>query len=146
MVLRTCQAVKEDGAPCRAAPLTGSDHCRMHSPDHAQEVQESRRLGGLRRRREVTVQGAYDLGKLDRVDGLQRVIEIAILDTLGLENSVARARTLGYLVGVGLKALEVGELEERMAVMEMAVRARPRRVPSPLDEGEAAIEFAERAS
>ncbi len=43
------------------------------------------------------------------------------LDTLGLENSIARARTLGYLVGVAAKLLEVGELEERLAYLEAAV-------------------------
>ena len=118
----------------------------MHAPEHAAEVQDARRLGGLRRRREVAVQGAYDLGDLEHVAGLRRVLGIAILDTLGLDNSVARARTLGYLVGVGLKALEVGELDERVGVLEMAVRARPRRVRSPLDAFEPGIEFVERAS
>ncbi len=146
MVGRTCEATKSDGTPCQAAPLTESDFCLMHSPEHTDEVQEARRLGGLRRRREVTVQGAYELDGLGSVAGLQRVLEIAILDTLGLDNSVARARTLGFLVGVGLKALEVGELEERLAVLEMAMRAQPRRVPSPLNELEAEIEFVERAS
>ena len=146
MVRRTCQAVKDDGAPCQAAPLTDGRFCLMHAPEHAAEVQDARRLGGLRRRREVTVQGAYDLGSLEHVAGLRRVLGIAILDTLGLDNSVARARTLGYLVGVGLKALEVGELDERVGVLEMAVRARPRRVRSPLDAFEPGIEFVERAS
>ena len=146
MVRRACWATKPDGTPCRAAPLTEGDYCLMHSPEHAEEVQEARRLGGLRRRREVTVQGAYERDGLRSVDGLLRVLEIAVLDTLGLDNSVARARTLGYLVGVGLKALEVGELEARLGALEAAVRARPRIAPSPLDDRVEDVEFAEAAS
>ena len=45
-----------------------------------------------------------------------RLLVIASLDTLGLENSIARARTLGYLVGVAGKLLETGELEERLVL------------------------------
>lgn len=46
------------------------------------------------------------------------------LDTLALENSVARSRTLAYLSQTALKCLEVGELEERLALLEAAVRSR----------------------
>ena len=79
---------------------------------------EARRLGGLRRRREVAVAGAYDFDGLETVAGLRRLLVIAALDTLGLENSIARARTLVYLVGVAGKLLETGELEERLAYLE----------------------------
>ena len=96
----------------------------MHSPEHTTEAAEARRLGGLRRRREVAVVGAYDLGGLETVADLRRILEIALLDTLSLENSIARSRTLGYLVGVAAKLLEVGELEERLAYLEAAVQGR----------------------
>ena len=55
-----------------------------------------------------------------QVGDLRRLLVIASLDTLGLENSIARARTLGYLVGVAGKLLETGELEERLAALEAA--------------------------
>ncbi len=92
----------------------------MHSPEYAEEVAEARRLGGLRRRREVAVSGAYEFEELETVVGLRRLLMIAALDTLGLENSIARARTLVYLVGVAGKLLETGELEERLAYLEKA--------------------------
>ncbi len=81
---------------------------------------EARRLGGLRRRREVAVAGAYEFDGLETVVGLRRLLVIAALDTLGLENSIARARTLIYLVGVAGKLLETGEMEERLAYLENA--------------------------
>ena len=92
----------------------------MHSPEYAEEIAEARRLGGLRRRREVAVAGAYEFNGLETVADLRRLLQIAALDTLGLENSIARARTLGYLVGVAGKLLETGELEERLAALEAA--------------------------
>ena len=94
----------------------------MHSPEYAEEIAEARRLGGLRRRREVAVAGAYEFNGLETVADLRRLLQIAALDTLGLENSIARARTLGYLVGVAGKLLETGELEQRLAALEAAVQ------------------------
>ena len=105
---------------CQAAPVKDGDHCFWHSPEYAEDVAEARRLGGLRRRREVTVSGAYEVNGLETVGDLRRLLVITSLDTLGLENSIARARTLGYLVGVAGKLLETGELEERLAALEAA--------------------------
>ena len=124
MVVRTCNALKEDGSRCQAAPLLDGDFCLLHSPEHAEEMAEARRLGGLRRRREKTVSGAYDFDGLADVAQVQRLLEIACLDTLSLENSVARSRTLAYLAQVALKALEVGELAERIDALERLVAPR----------------------
>jgi hypothetical protein len=96
----------------------------MHSPEHADEMAEARRLGGLRRRREKTVSGAYDFEGLADVGQVRRLLEIAVLDTLSLENSVARSRTLAYLAQVALKALEVGEFDERLDALERLVAPR----------------------
>jgi len=124
VVVRTCNALKEDGGHCQAAPLLDSDFCLMHSPEHAEEMAEARRLGGLRRRREKAVSGAYDFESLADVGQVQRLLEVAALDTLSLENSVARSRTLAYLAQVALKALEVGELAERIEALERLVSPR----------------------
>jgi hypothetical protein len=128
---RQCIFRKGNGEPCRAAPLRDGDQCLMHSPEHAKEMAEARRLGGMRRKREVTVAGAYDIGSLDNVGEIRRLIQIAVFDTLGLENSISRSRTLGYLAGVATKLLEVGELEQRLSMLEQAVlgkAANPERV------------------
>jgi hypothetical protein len=95
----------------------------MHSPDHAEEMAEARRLGGLRRRREKTVSGAYDFDGLNDLTQVRRLLEIACLDTLSLENRRS-PRTLAYLAQVALKALEVGELAERIEALERLVAPR----------------------
>jgi len=120
---RQCAFLGTTGEPCRAAPLRDGQFCWVHSPEHAQEVQEARRLGGLRRKREATLSGAYDFETLGTVDGIRRLIEVAVLDTLGMENSIARSRTLAYLAQVALRTLEVGDLEKRIVALEQSVRS-----------------------
>lgn len=68
--------------------------------------------------------GAYDLEGLDSLSVLQRVLEIALLDTLGMDNSLNRSRTLGYLVGMGTKLRQEGESEDRLKALEAAVYGR----------------------
>lgn len=46
------------------------------------------------------------------------LVERAVSDVLVLENSVARARAVGYLAGIGVKALQASELEARIARLE----------------------------
>ncbi len=105
-------------------PLRDSDFCVFHDPEHAEAVQEGRRLGGLRRRREGTLAAAYDFDGLDTIKELRRLLEIAALDTLNLENSVARNRALISAVLVATKLLEVGEHEERLGAIEAALGPR----------------------
>jgi hypothetical protein len=96
----------------------------MHDPEHAEEVQEARRLGGLRRRKEKITSGAYEFEGLGSVNQVRRLLEIAALDALGLENSIARSRTLAYLAQVSVKLLEVGELEDRVRAIESVLHPR----------------------
>ena len=121
---RTCKAKTDAGSSCRANPQRDADYCYMHDPAHADEMAEARRLGGLRRRKEKAVQGAYEIGELVTVGQVRRLIQIAVMDTLSLENSIARSRTLAYLAGVSLKALEVGEFEERLNALEGTIKPR----------------------
>ena len=121
---RRCEAIVEGGERCRARPMRESRLCFFHDPETAQEAADARRVGGLRRRREGTVEGAYEFEGLGTVEQIRRLVEIAIVDTLSLENSIARARTLAYLAQTALKSLEVGELESRLAELEGALGSR----------------------
>ena len=119
-----CAARKADGSPCRAYALSESTYCLWHDPEQTEAATEARRLGGQRRKKERVIAGVYDLDALDSVASLRRVLEIAMTDTLSLETSVARSRTLVAIVGTAAKLLEVGELEERLASLEAALGPR----------------------
>lgn len=90
----------------------------MHSPERKREVQEARRLGGLRRKRESAISSAYQFESLTSVEGIRRIVEVAVLDTLVMDNSIARARTLAYLAQVAIHTLQVGDFETRIAALE----------------------------
>jgi hypothetical protein len=114
--------------------------CFWHNPETEDEAAEARRLGGLRRRREKAVAGAYQVSGLDSAASLRRVLEIATIDTLALDNSISRSRTLISAVLAGAKLMEVDELEARIERLEAALSSRSH---APVDEpGSALLETA----
>jgi hypothetical protein len=90
--------------------------------------------------REGTIAGAYDLGPLDSISGIQRILEIATTDTLGLENGIARSRTLIAAAVAAVRLRESNDLDARLRALEAAHAKRLRRVDaagdSLLDEDE----------
>jgi hypothetical protein len=118
--IRTCRATTADGKHCPVRPMRDGQYCFMHDPDHAAEAAEARRLGRLRRRRESTLALAYDFAGIGSVNSIGRIIEIATLDAIGLENSIARCRVLIAAATVASRLLEVGELEARLTALEAA--------------------------
>ena len=114
-----CNATTKGGKPCPQSALPDSDRCYMHAPERAAERAEARRKGGLNRR---TSKGkAWPDGadlKLRSVEDVQVVLEQALADTILQENSGSRTQGLVRVAMAALKALEVGELEVRMAALE----------------------------
>jgi hypothetical protein len=94
--------------------------CFWHDPDSEQEAAEARRLGGLRRRREKALAGAFDFSGLGTIEAIRRILEVATIDALGLENSIARARVLISAALAAVKLVESSELEARLAALEAA--------------------------
>ncbi|MCY4107746.1 MAG: hypothetical protein OXG11_01810 [Chloroflexi bacterium] len=114
--------------------MRDQEFCFWHHPDHQSEAAEARRLGGLRRRRERTLEGAYDLHERFRsVDGILRFVEIAALDLLGLDASVPRSNAMFRGALVAAKLLELGDLAERIADLEAALAKRSTDAASPFD-------------
>ena len=118
---RGCTATTADGRPCGSPALRGEPFCHMHHPDHAAEVAEARRVGGLRHRKEATLTAVYDLGDPGTIEGAVRLLHIAALDTLALENSVARNRTLVAVASTSVRVIEAADLADRVAALESAV-------------------------
>ena len=125
MVSRTkCKGITKGGERCQAPVLTDREFCYFHDPEHEAEAAEARRLGGLRRKRESTLQGAYEITGVATLDDMLRVLEVVTFDALSLDNSIARGRLLLGVVQIGTKLIEVGEQEERLAAIESALGPR----------------------
>ena len=121
MTTRRCKGTTVGGGRCAAPPIRDADFCFWHHPEHEAEAEQARKLGGQRRRREKITEGAYNLDGLASIPALRRLLEVALLDTLGLENSVARNRAIMSGVLAATKLLEVGEQEERLLAIESAL-------------------------
>ena len=121
---RACKGITNGGERCSAPPLIDGAYCFWHDPDHQADAAEARRVGGLRRKRESTLQGAYQVEGTDSIEGIRRFLDVAMFDLLSLENSVQRNRAIISGVLVAAKLHEVGEMEERMAAVEAALGPR----------------------
>jgi len=100
----------------------GGAYCFWHDPQRVQERAAARKRGGYNRRQ---VRAATPSGPV-RIRSAQdalTLIEQAISDVLALENSLTRARTVGYQAAVALKSVEVGEIEGRLLALEQEVQS-----------------------
>lgn len=118
----TCQAQRTDGGACRMHPLSGSSYCWSHDPAHATDAAEARRRGGLRKTKEQAIRGAYDVEGMQSIGDIWRVAEIAIMDTLLLDNSAGRSRALIWGCGLLLRLVEMSEVEGRLQAFESTFR------------------------
>jgi hypothetical protein len=118
MVGRACTYQLPEGRACRATPLRDEPFCFWHAPGTADELAEARRLGGLHRRKKRTVATIYGFGGLRSIEDSQALLETITVETLALENSIARNRTLTSIVAAATRLIELGELAARVAAIE----------------------------
>jgi hypothetical protein len=121
---RLCSHRKPNGETCGSPPLLDREFCLFHDPDHADVVAEGRRLGGSQRKKAATVSAAFDYEGTDTIERIERLVDIAIIETLTLPNSVNRNRTLAYLAQTAVKLLEVGKYAEQLASLKAALEPR----------------------
>jgi hypothetical protein len=124
MLGRTCTFLMPNGRPCRATPLRDAPFCFWHSPESSEDAAEARRLGGLHRRKKKTVGAVFGFQGLRTIEDNQALLETAAIETLALENSIARNRALAGFAAVGAKLIEVGDHEERIPALEAAQQGR----------------------
>jgi hypothetical protein len=98
--LATCTFSKASGDQRRARPMRDNALCFCHDPEFATKAAEARRHGGLRRRREETLLGAYDVEGVESVAQIRRVIDIVIFDPLRA-GELRRPRTAPHRSGTG---------------------------------------------
>lgn len=116
---RLCKATNARGEPCAAYAVEGSAFCFWHCPELAEARKAARVSGGLARHGRTGILDASRGGvQLETVGDVLVLLERALSDALVLENSIARARAVGYLVSVAVKVLEVTELERRVTRLE----------------------------
>ena len=106
------------------APLEGSPFCFIHDPRRGRERAQARKRGGHNRQTPAATAAAREAVSLGDVASIRRVLEDTVADTLAQANSAQRSRALGSLLGIALRALEVGELEGRIVALERGIADR----------------------
>ncbi len=110
------------------APVVGSDLCFTHAPERAPDRAVARRRGGEARRTPHLFAIGEMPDALRDVGSIQTVLERTVHETLAQPNGHERSRAVGSLLMIALRALEVGELEARLAALEEQItRHGPRR-------------------
>lgn len=122
-VARQCKAKKKSGTRCEAYAVIGSDFCLTHDPGRAKERAQRNRAGGLAKAAPKATEGV-DAPKVESIADVIALINFTIADLWLLENSVPRARGLLAAASEAIKALQIGELEDRVAALESMLNAR----------------------
>jgi hypothetical protein len=81
-------------------------------------------MGGLHRRKKRTVATIYGFGGLRSIEDHQALLETVAVETLGLENSIARNRALTAIVATGARLIELGDHASRITAIEAALSPR----------------------
>ena len=120
MVGRACTYQMADGRACRATPMRGEPFCFWHSTETADELADAQRMGRLHRRKKRTVATIYGFGGLRTIEDNQALLETITIETLALDNTIARNRAVNAMLATGLRLVEIGELEARLEALESA--------------------------
>ena len=113
-----CTATTANGKQCRAGAVKGSEFCFWHDPAQGHARAQARKKGGQRRR----VDHAGDPFSLPEtfasVEDANKILDYVLAEVLPMENSIARARILLAIHDSFIHAIEIGELEKRIAALE----------------------------
>lgn len=121
MAKRHCKAALKNGQPCPNA-AGESGYCFAHDPARGKERAEARKRGGQRRR--VPHAGDSDgvPKQVRTLDDVLKVLDYALAEALPMENSVQRGRLLVQIAHAFIEAIKTGELEQRLAAIEAALK------------------------
>jgi hypothetical protein len=118
-----CKAKTTSGKPCGAAP-GGDGYCYVHSPNRGAERAAARKLGGMMRHTPHS-DAARPPAQLETFADARAILAYALAEALEGDNSIARGRLLVAIAQAGIEAWKIGELEDRLAAVEAALKARP---------------------
>lgn len=117
----TCRQIKSGGSRCQAKRMTGSDFCFFHNPKAASKRTAARRAGGMKSRPTVLDGDTPDL-PLKNAEDVAALLALTINQVRRGELDPKISNAVGYLTGILLKAIEQGDVEERLQSLEAIVK------------------------
>jgi hypothetical protein len=113
-----CKAKTQTGKPCKMRPIKGSDYCFNHDPAAAAQRAAARKRGGEARHTAHAGDPAIVPEQIGNIQDARKILDYVKDELLAMDNTIARNRALLALFDSFAKALEIGELEERIAALE----------------------------
>ena len=119
-----CKAKTQSGKPCQAKALKDNDFCFAHAPEVGTKRAMARKRGGERHRTPHGGNPDTLPREVKTLNDANHILIYVLDEVIPMENSIARARVLLSLHDSYVKALQIGELEQRLAALEQALKAR----------------------
>ena len=114
---RRCQGTTRAGNACQMRPLRDSDWCWNHSPLVVADRAQARSRGGAAGKRATPSELAGTI-TLQGPKEAMLLLEVAANETLALDNSAARNRTLVQIALAWARVWETVLLEQRLRALE----------------------------
>jgi len=121
--MKLCKATKRNGKRCttKAGP---DGFCSFHNPAHGKARAEGRKRGGQRHRVPHVADSSAVPKQVRTLDDVLAVLDYALAEAMPLENSVQRGRLLVQIAHAFIEAIKTGELEQRLAAIEAALKGK----------------------
>lgn len=125
-----CQLIKPDGSFCGSNAMTESQFCYFHDPSVPEEKKKSARIRGGKNNA-TKVESTLRPLKIKRPVDVVKLLTGTIDEVRSGEIDVKVANCLGFLSTQLLKALEIAEFEERLAILEKNMKKARFQKPCP---------------
>ncbi len=123
MLKKQCSANKRNGERCKAF-ANENGVCFMHDATKGKERAIARRNGGLATKKPHFADVSLLPSKIRKIEDVFIILDYALLETVGLDNSINRGRLLVSIAHGYIEALKVGEFEKRLEAIENAMNLR----------------------
>ena len=123
MSKKQCNATRKNGEPCNAS-ANENGFCFTHDVAKGKERAIARRNGGLRRITPHVADASLVPKETRSISDVMIILDYALQESLVLSNSIQRGRLLVSIAHGFIEALKVGEMEQRLEAIEMALKMR----------------------
>jgi hypothetical protein len=126
MSKKQCEANSRNGGRCKAF-ANESGFCFMHDEARGKERALARRAGGLATKKPHFADAELLPASIRKIEDVFAVLNYTLQETIGLDNSIQRGRLLVSIAHGFIEAFKVGELEQRLEAIEIALKTRKRK-------------------
>ncbi|MCY7344930.1 MAG: hypothetical protein LH614_01820 [Pyrinomonadaceae bacterium] len=120
---KKCKANTKTGEECKAF-ANESGFCFTHDATRGRERAIARRNGGLATKQPHYADASVLPSSIRKIEDVLIVLDYALQESIGLDNSIQRGRLLVSIAHAYLEALKVGEMEARLEAVEMTLKLR----------------------